>query len=74
MRTGMLWFDNDSQSKLPAKIQNAVNYYVKKYERTPNLCLVHSLSETVEIAGLTVRAYRPVLPGHLWIGVEDKDG
>jgi hypothetical protein len=24
--------------------------------------------------GLTVRAYRPVLPGHLWIGIEDESG
>ena len=22
--------------------------------------------------GVTVRPYRPVLPGHLWIGIEDK--
>jgi len=22
---------------------------------------------------VTVRPYRPVLPGHLWIGVEDKN-
>lgn len=22
--------------------------------------------------GITVRPYRPVLPGHLWIGIEDK--
>jgi hypothetical protein len=23
--------------------------------------------------GITIRPYRPVLPGHLWIGVEDKN-
>jgi hypothetical protein len=25
-----------------------------------------------DIKGMTVRPYRPVLPGHLWIGIEDK--
>jgi hypothetical protein len=24
------------------------------------------------VEGVTVRPYRPVLPGHLWIGIEDK--
>lgn len=74
MHTGMLWFDNSS-ARLQAKIQKAAEYYKNKYERTPDLCLVHpSLlkDETVEIEGLRVRAYRPVLPGHIWIGIEDK--
>jgi hypothetical protein len=76
----MLWFDN-SQTALNVKIQKAVDYYHKKYGRTPDLCLVHpSMLEaqekhqrTVEINKLTVRPYRPVLPGHIWIGIEDKN-
>jgi hypothetical protein len=76
----MLWFDN-SQTALNIKIQKAVDYYHKKYGRTPDLCLVHpSMLEaqeknqrTVEINKLTVRPYRPVLPGHIWIGIEDKN-
>lgn len=75
MHTGMLWFDN-SPSTLITKIQRAVEYYQKKYGRTPDLCLVHpSLLEkdqgTITIDKLTVRPYRPVLPGHIWIGIED---
>ena len=80
MHTGMLWFDN-SQTALNIKIQKAVDYYHKKYGRTPDLCLVHpSMLEaqeknqrTVEVNKLTVRSYRPVLPGHIWIGIEDKN-
>jgi hypothetical protein len=74
----MLWFDN-SQTALNIKIQKAVDYYHKKYGRTPDLCLVHpSMLEQnnqrqVEINKLTVRPYRPVLPGHIWIGIEDKN-
>ena len=77
MHTGMLWFDN-SQTALTGKIQKAVDYYNKKYGRSPDLCLVHpSMLETnqrqLEINKLTVRPYRPVLPGHIWIGIEDKN-
>jgi hypothetical protein len=80
MHTGMLWFDN-SQTALTVKIQKAVDYYSKKYGRSPDLCLVHpsmlDASERsqrqLEINKLTVRPYRPVLPGHIWIGIEDKN-
>ena len=76
MHTGMLWFDN-SQTALNIKIQKAVDYYHKKYGRTPDLCLVHPSMldaqernpRTVEMNKLTVRPYRPVLPGHIWIGI-----
>ena len=77
MHTGMLWFDK-SQLTLNAKIQKAMAYYHKKYGRTPDLCLVHpSMLEKnqshLEVNKLTVRPYRPVLPGHIWIGIEDKN-
>jgi len=71
----MLWFDN-SQTELDTKIQKAVDYYHKKYGRTPDLCLVHPnmLKDTVlNEEKITVRPYRPVLPGHIWIGIEDKN-
>ena len=84
MHTGMLWFDN-SQTSLNIKIQKAVDYYHKKYGRTPDLCLVHpsmfdahaaqssGSQRQLEVNKLTVRPYRPVLPGHIWIGIEDKN-
>ena len=81
MNTGMLWFDNDPKTALAAKIQRAADYYRHKYGRDPNLCLIHPgmlpADEKVEnekpmIGKVMVRPYRPVLPGHLWIGVEDK--
>jgi hypothetical protein len=77
MHTGMMWFDN-SQTALNIKIQKAVDYYHKKYGRTPDLCLVHpSLLEgqnqtALQAMTITIRPYRPVLPGHIWVGVEDK--
>jgi hypothetical protein len=74
MHTGMLWFDN-SQTALNTKIRKAIDYYHKKYGRNPDLCLVHPSmlkDSNLEVEKITVRPYRPVLPGHLWIGVEDQ--
>lgn len=78
MKPGMLWFDN-SETQLTVKVQKAVDYYKKKYRVDPNLCLVHPSmlggltheGNQIEVNGVTVRPYRPVLPGHLWLGVED---
>lgn len=73
MDTGMLWFD-DTQDDLQKKITKALDYYQKKYGKIPNLVLVHPsmLKEAkLDDSGITVRPYRPVLPGHIWIGIED---
>ena len=78
MNTGMLWFDNDPKTALTAKIERAVDYYHKKYGRKPNLCLIHPTALEQEktkpkTGKVVIRPYRPVLPGHLWIGVEEKN-
>ena len=81
MHTGLMWFDNDPRTALDAKIQKASDYYKQKFGRLPDLCLVNpsmlgeSQLETIEQRGLqiTIRPYRPVLPGHLWIGVEEEN-
>jgi len=79
MNVGMLWFDNDPRTALTAKVERAADYYRNKYGQVPDLCLVHPsmLAESLLKAGkkfaVTVRPNRLVLPGHLWIGVEDKN-
>ena len=37
----MLWFDNDTQTDLPHKIENAAEYYLNKYGIQPNVCFIH---------------------------------
>lgn len=81
MHTGLMWFDNDPQTALSVKIRKASDYYNKKFGRLPDICLVNPSMlgdqpvESVEQRGMliTVRPYRPVLPGHLWIGVEEEN-
>lgn len=85
MNTGMMWFDNDPKTSLTAKIERARDYYMHKYYRMPNMVLVHpSMLENppapkgaspqmlTHLGGIVVRPYRSVLPGHLWIGIEEK--
>jgi hypothetical protein len=82
MNAGMLWFDNDPKTALDTKIERAADYYRHKYGRDPNLCLIHpsmlpsneKMQDEKPVTGkVMVRPYRPVLPGHLWIGIEDKN-
>ena len=78
MHTGMLWFDNDPATTLSVKIQKAADYYRKKFGRMPDLCLVNPAmlekdQKKLELGKLTIRSYRPVMPDHLWIGVEDQN-
>lgn len=77
MHTGMLWFDNDPRTTLSVKIQKAMDYYRQKFGRIPDLCLVHPSmmdggQNNLEFGKLTIRSYRPVTPGHFWIGIEDQ--
>ena len=77
MHTGLLWFDNDPNATLSVKIQKAANYYLKKFGRAPEICLVNpKMLETGQgpliLGKVAVRAYRPVMPDHFWIGVEDQ--
>ena len=75
MFTGMMWFDNDPKTALTEKVRQAAEYYKNKYGRIPDVCLVNPkmMPEGEAHEGkITVRANRSVLPGHLWIGVEEK--
>ncbi len=80
MDIGMMWFDNDPKKGLELKVQQAADYFRHKYRRVPDLCLVNPASldknlptnEPLMAGTITIRALRAVLPGHLWIGVDEK--
>jgi len=75
MNGGMLWFDNNPKTTLCAKVEMAADYYRKKYGRDPNLCLVNPMmmgDKSITQCKIQIRAFRPVLRNHLWIGVEEK--
>jgi hypothetical protein len=74
MFTGMMWFDNDPKTTLADKVQRAAEYYKSKYGLTANICMVNPnmMPEEAHEGRITVRPLRFVLPGHLWIGVEER--
>ena len=80
MNVGMLWFDNDPRTALTAKVSRAADYYRQKYGRVANLCMVNPSmlgasqppEDALQAGKITVRPNRSILPGHLWIGTEDK--
>jgi hypothetical protein len=78
MITGMLWYDNDPTTPLAAKVQKAAEYYRKKYGAAPDACVVNpsSIPEggLTQVEPIAIRASRMILPGHLWIGREEKEG
>lgn len=79
MNVGMLWYDNDPRTALAIKISRASDYYRQKYGTNPDMCQVNPsmLGDRPDLVNgqagkVIVRPNRAVLPGHLWIGIEDK--
>ena len=71
MNTGMMWLDN-SKSTLSEKILKAAQYYRIKYGRVPDTCVVHpSMLVGQEFDPAHVKSARYILPGNLWIGVQE---
>lgn len=78
MHTGLLWFGNSGKT-LEEKIAPALDYYRNRYHKTPNLCFMHPSELSIALQIITVngeplilKAYRPVLPGHIWLGIGDE--
>ncbi len=74
MKTGMLWFDDDPKTDLPAKVQAAAAYYHKKYGKAPNLCLVNPAVFPLPAGaacGVDLQPSPLVLPNHLWLGIRE---
>jgi hypothetical protein len=75
MEIGMMWRVNNTAESLTDKIKEAADYYSNKYGSVPDTCFINPamLKESqVEIVGISIRPYRPILPNCLWIGNEDK--
>jgi hypothetical protein len=75
MNVGMMWFNDNPKTPLTAKVLEAAEYYRAKYGKNPDLCLVNPamLTEPQAQQGkVIIRALRSILPGHLWIGVDEK--
>lgn len=76
MRVGMLWFDDNRERTLEAKIDKAARHYEAKYGIHPTLCYVHPsmlVDKSVNIPGIDVKETNRVLPHHFWLGKSEDD-
>ena len=70
----MMWFDNDKKTSLAIKVKTAAAYYHKKYGKNPDLCIVNPKmmpEKSPETGKIIIRPYLPILPDHLWFGIDD---
>lgn len=81
MQTGMLWYER-SPLTLAAKIDAAIEYFIKKYGRTPEFVLVsqreysdgQQLTEIGIALKVEVRAVSYIMPCNMMIGFESPLG
>lgn len=71
MQPGLLWFDDDPDLDLKARINKAVVYYQSQYGLKPDLCFVHPSvlprKPSMEL-GIEIRPNRQLKPDLLWLG------
>jgi|PlaIllAssembly_1097288.scaffolds.fasta_scaffold2476880_2 hypothetical protein len=62
MQTGLLWYDDDPQRPLEAKISLAAERYRDKYGRLPDTCYVHPQAVAGHPAGAFQVTCHPAAP------------
>ena len=82
MQMGLLWFDNDPNRELAAKVEDAARRYREKFGVTPDTCYVsraalsggEHLIPLRDGSGLALRLVPAgnILQHHFWVGVEDR--
>lgn len=71
MILGMLWLDNDEKRPFAEKVQRAADFYLDKYGRLPELCLVNQkmLGESVMVGKIQVESGTHLQLHHFWLGM-----
>ncbi len=78
MEIGLLWFDDNKDKSLEAKVSEAVAAYCAKPRfagKTPNICYVHPSTlpegQEMRLNGVRIVAAAAIAPYHFFVGVED---
>jgi hypothetical protein len=73
MKSGMLWFDNNTKTNLAQKLETAATYYEIKFGRKPTAAHVNpkDLTQAQKINDINVSPLRSILPHHILIGVDE---
>jgi hypothetical protein len=76
MIEGMMWYDNDPKLDISTRIQRAVAYYLRKFGKQPDICMVHPITiekEWTKVENVFVYKANYIQPNNFWLGQrEDK--
>lgn len=64
------WFDDNPKMSTADKIQDAIDAYIRRFHKRPNVVLVNEI-DVAEIQGMAVRAENFIRRNNFWVGYED---
>lgn len=64
------WFDDNPKMTAADKIQDAIDAYVRRFHKRPNVVLVNEI-DVAEIQGMAVRAENFMRRNNFWVGYEN---
>ena len=76
MNNGMLWYDNQTDKPVEARLQQAVDYFIAKYGHPPLCCFVHPemLAEPLQLTdSIKVIPNRRILKNHIWLEINGEN-
>ena len=68
----LVWYDESPTKTAEAKIEDAVNAYVRRFTHRPLLALVNAGDQDA-VDGVEVRNDSMVQPNNVWLRLEDGD-
>ncbi len=63
------WYDDDPKKAVALKIEEAVEAYVSRFRRRPNVVLVNEADKT-DVSGVAVRSESFIRRNNFWVGRE----
>jgi hypothetical protein len=66
----LMWYDDNTKKATSLKIEEAINAYVDRFRRRPNVVLVNEEDRT-DIQGVLVRSEQYIRRNIFWVGREE---
>jgi hypothetical protein len=71
MTMGMMWLEQDSKKTLEQIVKEGVEYYQKKYKKTPKYCYVSSSYSEQEVENIIIKPYISILSKNFWFTIDE---
>ncbi|HEU4324966.1 MAG TPA: hypothetical protein VFS21_17635 [Roseiflexaceae bacterium] len=63
------WYDDDPKKAVALKIEEAIEAYVSRFRRRPNVVLVNE-ADKADVSGVAVRSESFIRRNNFWVGRE----